>query len=90
MWTLESYYRLAKPAIRERVLAILNTPGLEVADGDQVLQAVDRYVEKNISYGDAQNAAWLLAPGIHLIYTFGQKHFTRIEGIAVRLPGAGR
>ena len=84
VWTLESYYRQPRPAIRDQVLAILNTPGLEVADGDQVLQAIHWYVDKNISYGDAQNAAWLIAHGIEAVYTFDRKHFARVEGITVR------
>ncbi len=86
VWTLERFYRLARPAIRERVLAILNTPGIEVIGGDQVLQSINWYVDKNISYGDAQNAAWLIAQGIETVYTFDRKHFSRIEGITVRVP----
>jgi hypothetical protein len=38
VWTLESFYGLTREAVK--VLAILNTPGLEVADGDRVLQAI--------------------------------------------------
>jgi uncharacterized protein len=86
VWTLESYYRLARAAIREQVLAILNTSGLEVADGDEVLQAIHWYVDRNISYGDAQNAAWLTAQGIETVYTFDRKHYARIEGVRVRVP----
>ncbi len=86
VWTLESFYRLARPAVREQVLAILNTPGLEVADGDQVLQAINWHVEKNVSYDDAHHAAWSMARGIKTIYTFDRKHFARIEGLTVRVP----
>jgi uncharacterized protein len=90
VWTLESFYGLARSAIREQVLAILNTPGLEVADGDQVLQAISWYVEKNIGYGDAQNAAWCIAQGILAVCTFDRKHFGRIEGITARVPAKDR
>jgi uncharacterized protein len=86
VWTLESFYRLPRPAVREQVLAILNTPGLDVVDSDLVLQAINWHVEKNISYGDAYNAAWLTALGIHSVYTFDRKHFARIEGITIKIP----
>ena len=59
VWTLKSFYKLSKPAVEERVLAVLNTPGLEVVDGDLVLQAVVWYVEKNVDFIDAYNATWM-------------------------------
>ena len=37
VWMLESFYKLPKAAIQEKVLAVLNTPGLGVVDGDLVL-----------------------------------------------------
>jgi uncharacterized protein len=37
VWTLDSYYHLAKPDIEEKLLAVLNTPGLEVVDSEIVL-----------------------------------------------------
>ncbi len=88
VWTLEKHYRLPRPAIREQVLAILNTPGLEVAEDDQVLQAIHWYVERNVSYADAQNAAWMMAKGIDAVYTFDRKHSARVESINVRVPGS--
>jgi hypothetical protein len=33
-WVLESYYQRSQVDIRDKVLAVLNTPGLEVVDGD--------------------------------------------------------
>ena len=41
VWTLDSFYRQPRPDIRDKVLAILNTPGLEVIDSDLVLQAIN-------------------------------------------------
>jgi predicted nucleic-acid-binding protein len=46
VWTLDSYYQLPKAEIEEKLLAVLNTPGLEVIDSDIVMQAVVQYVEK--------------------------------------------
>src|SRR3990170_3555167 len=60
IWTLESYYHLSPLQIQDKILAILNTPRLEVADGDLVIQAVLWYVEKSVDFIDAFNATWML------------------------------
>jgi len=88
IWTLESFYHLPRPDIKQRVLAILNTPGLEVVDGDLVLQAVVWYAERNVDFIDAFNAAWMRAQKLEAIYTFDRKHFSRLEGLRVRVPTA--
>ena len=86
VWTLESFYRLSKKDIQAKVLAILNTDGLNVTDSDLVLQAIGMYAEKNVDFIDAYNAAWMLKHNIGRIYTFDQKHFNRVEGIAAEMP----
>ncbi len=46
IWTLESFYKLSKVNIREKIPAILNTPGLNVANSHRVLQAITTYAKK--------------------------------------------
>jgi predicted nucleic-acid-binding protein len=87
VWTLESYYGLSRNGIKDKVLAILNTPGIEAPEGDLLLQAIFWYADKRIDFVDAFNAAWLLAQGLTAAYTFDRKHFSRIEGIRVQVPG---
>jgi predicted nucleic acid-binding protein len=86
VWTLESFYELPRADIQRNVLAILNTPGLEIADDEILLQAAMWYVEKNIDFIDAYNAAWMLDRGLTTVCTFDQKHFGRIESITAVLP----
>jgi predicted nucleic acid-binding protein len=86
---LASYYQHSPVDIRDKTLAVLNTPGLEVVDGDLVLQAVTWYAEANVDFIDAYNADWMLAQGMDIAYTFDHGHFSRLEGITVRVPGAG-
>lgn len=86
VWTLESFYHLSKSDVQEKILAILNTPGLEVADGDLALQAISWYVTCNVDFIDAYNTAWLLSQGLDTIYTFDRKHFTRLPGVIVQVP----
>lgn len=87
VWTLESYYQLTRQAIRENVLAILNTPGLEVVDNDLVLEAINGYADQNVDYIDAYNCAWMLHQGLKTAFTFDRKHFNRMPGIRVQVPG---
>lgn len=87
VWTLESYYRLSKSDIRSKVLAILNTPGLEIAESALLLQATLWYAEKNVDFIDAYNAAWMLDHDISKASTFDKKHYARFEGITVSIPG---
>jgi predicted nucleic-acid-binding protein len=86
VWTLESYYQLSKKDIQAKVLAILNTTGLDVVDSDLVLQAIGTYVEKNVDFIDVYNVAWMLKNNVGTVYTFDQKHFSRFEGIVTEVP----
>lgn len=87
VWTLESFYEVSKKDIQLKVLAILNTDGLKVEGDDLILQAVGLYVEKNVDFVDAYNAAWMLKSGVKKAFTFDEKHFSRFEGIAAEKPG---
>jgi predicted nucleic-acid-binding protein len=87
VWTLESYYGLSKAVVQNHILAILNTPGLMVAEGDLTLQAILWYKEKNVDFIDAYHAAWMLAHGIKTACSFDRKHFSRFEGLMNRVPG---
>ncbi len=86
VWTLESYYKLEQDDIQNKVLAILNTPGLEVSDNNLVLKAIIWYAEKNVDFIDAYNAAWMEREGIEKIYTFDQKHFARFDDVEALSP----
>jgi predicted nucleic-acid-binding protein len=86
VWTLESYYGLERSDIQNKVMAILNTPGLEIPESDLILKSVIWYAEKNVDFIDAYNAAWMGEMGIEKIYTFDQKHFARFDDVEVLKP----
>lgn len=88
VWTLESYYHLSPEEVQEKILAILNTPGLELIDADLVLQAILWHVEKSVDFIDAYNTAWMMKQDIRKVFTFDRKHFTRFEGLNTAVPGA--
>ena len=55
VWTCESFYKLSKQEIRDKVLMILNTPGLQVENHDLLVQASLLYADQNIDFIDAYN-----------------------------------
>jgi predicted nucleic-acid-binding protein len=87
IWTLESFYKLDRVRIKEMVLSILNTPGLEVAESNLILTAIFDYTDKNVDFIDAFNAAWAMDQGIIKVYTFDRKHFNRLGSITSYVPG---
>ena len=86
VWTLHSYYQLEQADIQNKILAILNTSGLEIPDSNLILKAVIWYAEKNVDFIDAYNAAWMEQNAIEKIYTFDQKHFARFDDVDVLKP----
>ncbi len=87
VWTLDSFYQLSKTEIKDKVLYILNTPGLNIIEDDLIIQAVIWYAEKNVDFADAFNAAWMQKQGITSAFTYERKHFSRLEGVTVLVPG---
>lgn len=87
VWTLESYYHLSPSEVQDKILAILNTQGVEVVDSELVLQAIIWHVDKSVDFIDAFNAAWMIDQEVRTIFTFDRRHFSRFEGIEVTVPG---
>lgn len=90
VWTCESYYGLPRGEIRDKVLMILNTPGLNVEDEGLAAKAVILYAEKRIDFIDAYNFCWMKDRKILDAYTFDRRHYSRLEGIEVHVPGKER
>jgi len=86
VWTCESFYKLSKQEIRDKVVMILNTPGLRVENHDLLLQAALLYADQNVDFIDAYNGCWAKDQKIPLVYSFDQRHYRRIPGIAVDAP----
>ncbi|MFQ5421419.1 MAG: PIN domain-containing protein, partial [Anaerolineae bacterium] len=86
VWVLERK-KVNRSMIREAVGAILNTPGIEIDSAALVAQAIDVYVTKNIDFVDAYNILWMRANNLKAVYTFDYRHFSRVSGINVKVPG---
>lgn len=87
VWTLTSFYKLTRVDVAEKVLAILNTPGLEVETARLLSQAVTDFAERNVDFIDAYNAAWSAVNGVDVIGTFDRQHYQRLDGPPATAPG---
>ena len=88
VWVLTSFYKLSKTETQARILGVLRTPGVVVAEERLILQALAWFVGKNVDYIDAYQAAWMQERGLERVATFDQKHFRRFEHLEVIVPGA--
>jgi len=86
VWTLLSYYQRPVAEVQATLLAILNTPGLEVEQEHILIQASHWFGEKNVDFIDAYTASWMLDHSLTDILTMDRKHFHRFEELNVVSP----
>jgi predicted nucleic-acid-binding protein len=86
VWTLESFYKLPKKDIAEKVTTILNTPNLVCPEARLIRLALDLYVEQNIDFIDAYHSYYLKEEELPSIVTFDRKHFGRVGWLDVIEP----
>lgn len=70
VFTLKSRYHVPKERIRDLLLPIIRLRGLHVPTKTRCLDALDLYVEKNISFADAFTAITMKARGIPEVYSW--------------------
>ncbi len=83
IFTLQRFYKVPRPRIKELILPIISLRGLQLPGKNVYYQAFDLYISKNISFADAYNAAYMLSEKVSNIYSW-DTDFDKIEGI-VRL-----
>lgn len=81
VWVLESFYLLNRTDIREKVDAILATPGLEVVNRKLVQEAIGLYADAGIDFIDAYIVALMGKLDIRGIYSFDKKHLSRLKAV---------
>lgn len=86
VWTLGSFYKRSKPDVRDAVLALCHTPGLDVEDADALVQAAEWHVELNLDFADAYHAAWMRSREVETVQTFNLRHFRRFDGLEAVAP----
>lgn len=84
VWTLGSFYGEERNEIAEKVVALLNTPGLEFSNLPMLLDAAERFRRKNVDYIDAYHAALAVSEGVD-IYSY-DKDFDDLRGVKRKEP----
>lgn len=64
IYTLQSYYEIDRADIGRELLKILSAPGISLTCPGWILEAVDAYRSRNVSFGDACVAAEARSEGI--------------------------
>ncbi len=80
VWTLEKFYQVAKPRVRELILPIVGLKGLRCTNKQVIARAFDIYVDLNVDWTDAFVAASMINKEQEEIYSY-DKDFTKIKGI---------
>ena len=70
VFTLRRSYHVAKARIRDLVLPIIALPGVQLPDKGLYSLAFDIYVDHNVSFADAYNAAYLRRRKLSDIYSW--------------------
>ena len=79
-WVLHSFYKETRKEVARKLKIILLFKGLEVADRDGLIVAVEMFENKNIDFIDAYIASWLKQQKVKKIYSY-DKDYDRIEGL---------
>ncbi|MBU4175084.1 MAG: PIN domain-containing protein [Actinobacteria bacterium] len=80
VFTLQSYYKVPKSELREKVLTILDLRGLSLEHKDVFAAALECYCDLNLPFADAFNACYMKSSGLNEIYTYDED-YERIDGI---------
>jgi predicted nucleic acid-binding protein len=78
VWTLESFYKVPRAEIVERLAALLNLPGVRAVSRDAILHALHLYASSGADFVDCLLAARSRQRGVP-IYTFDETDFKRLN-----------
>jgi predicted nucleic acid-binding protein len=80
IWTLDSFYKVPKDEIIEKVTIIVNTPNLKIPNKKLLSEVLVLFSQENIDYIDAYNAVFMKNNSCAQIFSY-DKDFDRIENI---------
>lgn len=80
IFLLERRYKVAKADIREMIGDLLSLRSLQLAEKSLCRDALNVYVEKNISYPDAYHAVWMQTRDVTEVYSW-DREFDRIPAL---------
>jgi predicted nucleic-acid-binding protein len=84
VWTLESFYKVSRPEIAERLAAILNFRGVLAAKKGVLINALARFGSTSADFVDCLLAAHAQRKNL-TVYSFDAKDFRRL-GVSWETP----
>ena len=87
VWTLASFYAMAKQEIADALLRLLGSDGIRSIDKETLQLALVLFHEKNLDFADALLAARARHMGDAALYSF-DRDFDRVPGLTRYVPGA--
>ena len=88
VWVLSSYYKAERARIADALSRLIASPGIDCEDRDVLLDALDRYAQKNIDFADCYLAAKAASRG-EAVVSF-DADFRRFDDVVLLHPGAAR
>ena len=82
VYVLESYYKLDKKDILDKMFAILKFKNLVVENKSIIIEALEIYNDKNIDFTDAYMACHARKAGCNRLFSF-DKDFTKINFLEI-------
>jgi predicted nucleic acid-binding protein len=83
IWTLLSYYRVAKADVIEKVSIIISSQNLHFVNKNMIADSLVLYSQKNIDYIDAYNAVFMKFHDLEKIYSYDED-FDAVDGMMER------
>jgi len=80
LWTLQSFYKVPKPEVIEKMAILTSTPNLVIPNSDLIAEALIVYSRNNIDYIDAYNAVFMRHHNTSDIYSY-DTDFDTISGV---------
>lgn len=86
VWTLESFYKIPRDEITDKIQIILQSEGLEVSHSDLLGRALIGYRDLNVDFIDAYNAVWSQKYSLKKFVSYDRKHMKRFDFLEVSEP----
>ena len=80
----DSFYRLDKKEISEKMTNLYRTAGLVILNGEILPDALAVYVDKNIDFTDTVIGAIATKNHIQYLASFDKKHIDRLSDLGIK------
>jgi predicted nucleic-acid-binding protein len=84
VWVMDSYYKLDKKQISEKMTNLYRTAGLIVLNGEILPEALAVYVSRNIDFTDAVIGVIASTNHIEYMASFDKKHVDRLSHLGIK------